>query len=263
MNYYKLRIAYDGTAYAGWQQQPNGLSVADTVSTVCEKVFGVSCVLVAASRTDAGVHAYDQVVRIEMALAIDPHRMMHALNNALPGDIVIRSLENTNRQFHPQYHVAWKEYWYHIFLQRPLPFFTRFGWRLPEYIESVDNELFMQTLQLFVGTHDFTSFARVEPGCSSVRTVDAIYVQPLARYNAMRVVVRGEGFLRYQIRRMIGAALMVARNGAVVSYSDIQRLLMYPEKRSPAFLKIPGHGLCLRRIVYKKEKENENNLCSS
>jgi tRNA pseudouridine38-40 synthase len=115
-------------------------------------------------------------------------------------------------------------------------------------------DLFSQTLRLFVGTHDFTSFARVEQGHDPVRTVDAIYVQPLARYNAVRIVVRGEGFLRYQIRRMIGAALMVARNDAVVNLRDIERLLQKPERTSPAFLKIPGHGLCLRRIVYKKER---------
>jgi len=253
MNYYKLRIAYDGTAYAGWQQQPHGLSIADTLSAACTQVFKAPCVLVGASRTDAGVHAYDQVARIGMPLAIDPFRMMHALNNALPADIVIRSLEDTDEQFHPQYHVAWKEYWYHLFLERPLPFTARFGWRLPEYIDHFDGELFARTLELFVGTHDFTSFARVERDQNPVRTVDAIYVEQLARYNAVRVVVRGEGFLRYQIRRMIGAALMVARSDAVVSYGDIERLLEKPERTSPAFLKIPGQGLCLRRIVYKKE----------
>jgi tRNA pseudouridine38-40 synthase len=253
MNYYKLRIAYDGTAYAGWQHQPHGLAVADMLSTTFLKVFGSACSLVAASRTDAGVHAYDQVARICTQVAVDPVRMMHALNNALPSDIVIRSLEHTNQQFHPQYHVAWKEYWYHIFFKRPLPFVARFGWRLPEYVDDCDMDLFSQTLRLFVGTHDFTSFARVEQGHDPVRTVDAIYVQPLARYNAVRIVVRGEGFLRYQIRRMIGAALMVARNDAVVTLSDIERLLKKPERTSPAFLKIPGHGLCLRRIVYKKE----------
>jgi tRNA pseudouridine38-40 synthase len=255
MNYYKLRIAYDGTAYAGWQQQPHGLSVADALKKACTEVFSVDCSIVAASRTDAGVHAYDQVARIMMSRAIDADRMLHALNNALPSDIVIRSLEPCTEAFHPQYNVAWKEYWYHIFLSRPLPFVSRFGWRLPEYITEFDTELFTKTLQLFVGTHNFTSFARVDPGHDPVRTVDAIYVSPLACYNAIRVVVRGEGFLRYQIRRMLGAALMVARSGAVVSYEEIQQLLITPQHTSPAFLKIPGQGLCLRRIVYKKEQE--------
>ena len=255
MNYYKIRIAYDGTRFAGWQHQPNGQSVADVISATYQKVFGDVCTVIGASRTDAGVHAYDQVARIGTSRAVDSAALLRALNNALPCDILIRCIEETSVNFHPQYHVACKEYWYHLFFKRPLPFVARFGWQIPEYIGTLNQELFSKTLQLFQGTHDFTSFARVEEGYSPVRTVDVLRVEPLHRYSALRVVVRGEGFLRYHIRRMIGAALMVARTGAVVSEHDIVYLLAHPEKNSPAFLKIPGQGLCLRRIVYKKELE--------
>ncbi len=253
MKRYIIRVAYDGTAYAGWQVQPDAVSVAGVLQKTFEAVFKEQCSVVGASRTDAGVHAYDQVARVTTSLDVSPAFIAHAWNNRLPGDIMIRQVAQADDQFHPQYHVAYKEYWYHCFWGRPLPFLARFGARLPEYIRSFDRELFEKTLKLFEGTHDFTSFARLEPGYNPVRTVDAIRVEQLPRYGAFRVVVRGEGFLRFQIRRMIGAALMVARDRAVVSYQDIGQLLKYPQTTSPAFFKMDAQGLCLRRIVYRKE----------
>lgn len=253
MQYYKLRIAYDGTVFSGWQHQPHSRAIADVLTDTFTTVFNTPGTIVGASRTDAGVHAYDQVARLSTDLIIDPVRLCHAWNNALPSDIVIRSIEQTHARFHPQYHVAYKEYWYHIFLTRPLPFINRFGWRLPEYITSFDQELFARTLQLFEGEHDFTSFARIDEGQNPVRSIQSIRTEYIKQYKAIRVSVRGEGFLRYQIRRMVGAGLMVARSGAVVAYDDIVRLLAHPEKKSPAFFKAPGSGLCLRRIVYKEE----------
>jgi len=253
MSRYKIRVAYDGTAYAGWQVQPHAVSVAGMLLKTFEQVFGASCSLVGASRTDAGVHAYDQVMRIITPLSLSPEQIRAAWNNRLPTDIMIRSVQVVGDDFHPQFGVAHKEYWYHLFLERPLPFFARFGTQLPDYVHALDLPLFRQTLKLFEGTHDFTSFARIEPGYAPVRTVDEIRVEELRRHGALRVVVRGEGFLRFQIRRMVGAALMVARDRAAISYDDIKRLLVEPQRTSPAFFKIDARGLCLRRIVYKKD----------
>ncbi len=253
MNYYLIRVAYDGTAYSGWQIQPNAVSVCGVLQERFAKVFGVPCTIVGASRTDAGVHAYDQVARVSTTLALSPVHMLRAWGNRLPSDIVIRVITETDASFHPQYHVAYKEYWYHLFCARPLPFLGRFGTALPEYVHSFDVPLFTRTLQLFEGEHDFTSFARIEEGYNPVRTVDSIRVEELKRYNTIRVVVRGEGFLRYQIRRMVGAAVMVARDGAAVSYDDIRSLLQTPQRTSPAFFNIDAQGLCLRKIVYKKD----------
>jgi len=253
MNHYLIRVAYDGTAYAGWQIQTNAVSVCGMLQERFAEVFGTPCTIVGASRTDAGVHAYDQVARVSTLLSLPVAQILHAWSNRLPSDIVIRCLEHCDASFHPQYHVAYKEYWYHLFLARPLPFVARFGTALPQYVHSLDVPLFEKTLRLFEGTHDFTSFARVEEGYNPVRTVDSIKVERLDRHRAIRIRVRGEGFLRYQIRRMVGAALMVAREGATVSFDDIAALLECPQKASPAFFNIDAQGLCLRKIVYKKD----------
>lgn len=256
MKQYMLRIAYDGTAYAGWQVQPNERSVAGTILHTFESIFGVPPLgFVGASRTDAGVHAYDQVARLRTDLSVPPEGLLKALNNRLPADISIRSLVPVEDNFHPQFGVDYKEYWYHFFLQRPMPFLARFGTQIPEYVYDFDLSLFERTLKLFEGTHDFSSFARIEPGHEPVRTVLEVRVEQLKRFGMLRVVVRGEGFLRFQIRRMVGSALMVARGGAVVSYDDIASWLRVPIAASPAFFKIDAQGLCLRRIVYKKDQK--------
>jgi len=255
MTSYMLQLSYDGTAYAGWQQQINAPTVAGMLQKTFQHVFKTPCTVVGASRTDAGVHAYDQVARIQTELAIDPARMHAALNSSLPSDIHIRSLAETDNHFHPQYHVAFKEYWYTLALERPLPFDARFCWPLPEYIEQIDLVLFEKTLKAFEGMHDFTSFARVEPGYNPVRSVQSMTVASLPGRSAVRVIVRAEGFLRFQVRRMVGAALMVAREGATAAYEEVVALLKTPQRTSPAFFTVPGRGLCLQKIVYKKELE--------
>ena len=256
MKQYMLRIAYDGTAYAGWQVQPHAGSVAGTLLHAYQKIFGAPPAgFVGASRTDAGVHAYDQVARLRTNLTIPPEALLRAWNNCLPHDIMLRSITEVDEQFHPQFGVAYKEYWYHFFMERPLPFVARFGTQLPSYVYDFDIDLFEKTLKLFEGTHNFSSFARVEPGYDPVRTVTEVRVERLVKYRMLRVVVRGEGFLRFQIRRMVGSALMVARGGAIVGYDDIASLLVNPVPTSPAFFKIDAHGLCLRRIVYKKDEK--------
>jgi len=253
MKHYLLRIAYDGTAYAGWQVQRNAVSIAGTIEERFLRVFGVPGQLLGASRTDAGVHAYDQVAVLRTALTIPASRLHTALQASLPRDLSIRTCVDAPDGFHPQYNVLFKEYWYHLFLQQPLPFFARFGVVLPEYMQGFDSALFARTLALFEGTHNFSSFARVDEGYEPVRSVQSIQVVPLARYGVLRVVVRAEGFLRYQVRRMVGAGLMVARTQSSITLDDIAGFLRIPQQTSPAFFTAPPEGLCLRRIVYKKE----------
>jgi len=249
---YKLRIAYDGTAYHGWQVQPAAATVAGTLCTVFERVFGHTCHLVGASRTDAGVHAYDQVARLKTTLRIDPGDLMRAWNNALPHDIVLRQIVSDST-FYPHMHVLRKQYVYHFFPQRPLPFLARFGWYPVPYASHIDWDCFEKTVGIFVGMHNFSSFSRVEDDKNPVRTVDAIRMQSYRRYGVIQVTITGRSFLRYQIRRMLGAALAVASNVGVTR-EDIIHLLKHPAPTSVSLIKAAPEGLCLRKIQYQTEE---------
>lgn len=247
MQRFKLLIAYDGTDYHGWQVQPDKATVAGVLQARFKKVFGHEIHLTGASRTDAGVHALGQVATLNTDIVIDPQKLCSAWNGRLPADIRIRAATCVPDEFHPQRNVATKIYWYHIFTERPLPGFARYGswYRFP-----IDMHKLQAALQLFVGTHDFRSFCTGDEQESTVRSVTAIRVIPLIHYRAYRIEVVGPGFLRYMIRRMVGAALYVAAHPQM-SVTEIATVLA---ARNPLHTlpSAPAQGLVLRKIVYQE-----------
>lgn len=242
---YKLTISYDGTAYHGWQRQPDAPTVSGVLEDRFYKVFGRACVVQGASRTDAGVHAVGQVASLQSDLMLEPERMRVAWNGQLPPDIHIRSIID-EPGFYARHQVRQKMYWYHIFVRRPLPGFARYGYW---YRFPFDQEALRNVLQCFVGTHDFRSFCTGDDAESTVRTVDGISLDYVHSLRAYRIVVQGAGFLRYMIRRMVGAALEVAA-GRVSSHDMVAIFrACHPEHGLPT---APAQGLMLRKIIYHK-----------
>lgn len=252
MNYYKLVIAYDGTDFHGWQIQSNYVTLMSCLQDNFFRVFGTEVKLLGSSRTDTGVHALGQVARAVTDFSLDRIELQNAWNNSLPKSILVRSLEQITDQFHPLRNYEYKVYEYHLFYERPLPFFARYGWAYP-FIRFVDVEKFKRALQLFVGTHDFASFGRVEGEKSTVRTVHSIDCDIKKEWGAHRVTVQGVGFLQYQIRRMIGAALDIARD-TDASIEQIAQLLKTPKKAEQPLLRAEACGLCLKKVVYQGDE---------
>lgn len=245
---YRLIVAYDGTDFSGWQVQKHIASVAQTMQDRFKILFNRDITLIGASRTDAGVHALGQVAAFSADLSIDTSLMMNAWNDALPETIVIRSLEHAQEVFHPIYGVAQKTYRYRFFLERPLPFVERYGWF---FRYQVDLELLQEALQLFVGTHDFRSFCTgVDMGENTIRTIESIELHKEEASGSWQITVKGPGFLRHMIRRIVGASLDVASKKKV----SVARLKAILEEKNPeqALTNAPAKGLCLDSIVYKK-----------
>ncbi len=139
--------------------------------------------------------------------------MPAALHHSLPPDILICLIGRTSKDFHPFYAVDHKIYWYHFFLERPSPFFQRYGYYVGH---PIDMEKLEESLKTFVGTHDFRSFAKGDYAEErTVRTIDSIELSFLSEWNAYRVAVRGKLFLQYMVRRIVGASLQVASKDAV------------------------------------------------
>ena len=247
MNTYKIIVAYDGVDYQGWQAQPHKITVSDSLQDSFKHVFGKEIKILGASRTDTGVHALGQVAIFKSDIAIPSDKMLKAWNNILPISIHIKSLERVMDDFHPHRNVVSKTYYYHLFIQRPLPFLARYGWDYP-FMKDVDLEVFEQALALYVGTHNFRSFCKLEEEKSTIRTVHSIVIQKIVRFGVVRVVIKGDSFLRFQIRRMIGCALDVARRDDL-SLSFIQNMLDNPHPQQKA-TKAEGRGLCLKEINY-------------
>lgn len=250
MQKFKMIVAYDGTDYFGWQIQPSDITIVSVLQKTFIRIFQKPITILGASRTDAGVHALGQVAQFYTDLPLDPHSIMVAWNRSLPRSIVIRSLEQVSEPFYSLRNVVQKTYYYHLFLKQPLPFVARFGW-YSKIIDSVDWLKFEKALAIYKGEHDFASFCRVEEvGKSTVRRIDEIRLERCMRFGALRVVVKGPGFLRFQIRRMVGYALDVARRPAVPL--DFLRDVMDQKNPQQNLIKADSSGLCLRKIVYEK-----------
>jgi tRNA pseudouridine38-40 synthase len=244
---YKIIVAYDGTAYHGWQVQKELPTVAGTLQNSFRDVFQKEISILGASRTDVGVHALGQVATFSSDLVIEPQGLLHAWSNKLSPDIVIRSLEEAPADFNPHHNVHYKTYWYHFFLTRPLPVVQRYGWfyKYPLDLKKLD-----VVLQTFVGTHDFRSFCTGdEMGDDTVRTIDSITLSYQEQFDAYRIQVRGERFLHHMIRRIVGASLDVAaRNVLSLEYLPEVLAEKDPEQN---LTNAPGQGLMLAEIVYK------------
>jgi tRNA pseudouridine38-40 synthase len=243
---YKLTIAYDGTAYNGWQIQPDKITVAGMVQSTFKVVFDRDIKLVGASRTDAGVHALGQIAVFETDLIITPAKLLQGLRGKLPADIMLRSLELVSN-FNPRHCVRQKTYYYHFFTAQPLPFVARYGWF---YRYPIDFEKLKRALQVFVGTHDFRSFCTGQKD-DTVRRIDSIDIEYLGRFKTHRIVVKGPGFLHHMIRRIVGAALEVAASPHLeVNYLEHVLMAKSPLQTLP---NAPAQGLMLYKIYYHEE----------
>jgi tRNA pseudouridine38-40 synthase len=169
----------------------------------------------------------------------------------LPSSIIIRHASVAPADFHPQHNVIQKTYWYHFFLQRPLPFAARYGLFVDDSVSLTKLE---NALQLFVGTHDFRSFCSGYDQESTVRTIDEINLVYLNRFRSWRIEFKGERFLRYMIRRITGAALDVASRPHL-PISTITALLAAKNQRH-TLANAPAHGLMLAKIRYRSSTQN-------
>ena len=247
MNYYKCTVAYDGTDYFGWQLQPDRPTVVQALQHTFKKVFKSDVVIVGASRTDAGVHALGQVALCRTELDIDAQQLLWAWNNRLPKDIMTRSCERVDETFHPQRNVLQKTYKYYFCCERSLPMASRYRWYVRK---EPDYEKLHACLQVFVGTHDFRSFCTGDDmGDDTVRTIDAISVQYIELENAYCIEVQGPAFLRYMIRRIVGASMTVAaRRHLPVDYLHEVLKARDPLQQLPT---APAQGLVLQSIIYR------------
>lgn len=244
--YYKLIIAYDGTEYQGWQYQKNVNTITNTLLDSFKKIFNKECYIIGASRTDAGVHAMEQVARLQTSLDIDCNKLMFALNNGLPKDITITLIEKTNKLFHPIKKVSEKTYYYHFFIENPLPFTQRYGYYY--HHGPIDLGKLQECLNIFIGQHDFRSFSTGNEMNSTIRTINSIDLKFIPELNAYRIIIKGKSFLHHMIRRVVGACLFVASSNNLTKLNLIKAL---EEKNANQNLpNAPAKGLMLFKIIY-------------
>ena len=237
--------AYKGTNYYGWQKQVGFVSVQSTIEEVLSKVYDTPINITGSGRTDAGVHALRQYFHYDANKEKDLKQLCYAMNKMLPEDIKILSLEVVPDDFHTRYNAKRKIYEYHILLKNKDPFKDDLAFIYPM---EFDFDLFKEALHKFVGKHNYQDFTSKEEDESGfVREVYRINVDK--NNSEITVTFEGNGFMRYQIRNMIGAAISVANKKETLDFIDYH--LRKDKTREIISYKAPARGLYLVDVLYK------------
>ncbi len=251
----KLLLEYDGTNYHGWQSQKSGGTIHDIIWETVRSVTGEEVKLIAASRTDAGVHALGQVAVFGTESCLGPDVLMRALNAKLPPEIRVLDAEETGENFHPRYDAGRKSYFYILSVDRKhSAFLHRYVW----YVHSaLDIQSMSEAAALIVGKHDFSSFRGA--GCSAKHPVRTVYTAEIERLgemsfmtatvrgNFIRFRIEGNAFLRHMVRNIIGTLVEVGKGK--MSVETFTRVFQSCD-RTIAGPTAPAQGLFLEKIEY-------------
>jgi tRNA pseudouridine38-40 synthase len=246
---YKLTIEYDGTRYSGWQAQQNSRTVQGTILQATKQLFGNVMEIQGAGRTDAGVHALAQVAHIVVPKELPTKKIQYGINDLLPSDINILSVDKVHERFHARHSAIGRSYVYQISKRR-----TAFG---KEYVWWIKDELNIQAMkevaEIFVGMHDFASFAdkKLEKGETKclVESAELEEVDELILFR-----IRASHFLWKMVRRIVGTLIEIGRGN--FTKREVEKFLNN-HTNEVAECTAPPSGLFLEQILYKNEKWND------
>jgi tRNA pseudouridine38-40 synthase len=278
---WKVVLSYDGTDYHGWQVQPGEPTIQNELQAALGRVVGEAPLPQGSGRTDAGVHALAQVASFALRAPIPPESLKRALNRTLPAAIRVTEARTVRSTFHARHSTVAKTYEYRVFLERPShspvqaidcpPFLARYVYSYPW---PLDFKALQEGARLFLGTHDFLSFAATDPDAAArsgpnptagaldddepgppgaIRTIFGSSWEQRALEDGVLFIyrVRGSGFLHHMVRNLVGTMLDVGRGyrGA----AEIPFMLA-ARSRAAAGPTAPAGGLFLHSVEYPAEE---------
>jgi tRNA pseudouridine38-40 synthase len=242
----RIHLAYDGTDFHGWQVQPGLPTIQGVLEAVVAEIEGRPVHVAGSGRTDAGVHALEQVAAISIENPIPLANLRKAMNRLLPASIRVLSAEEAEADFHPRFQAVAKTYEYRIVRAEVcLPWEWRYVHHHPY---PLDLDRMLACAPLVEGEHDFTAFAasdeRDEAGQSKVRTVFCSRLD--ASPGRLTYRVRGSGFLKHMVRNIVGSLLEAGRDN--LDESQFRELLANPARKAGPTA--PAKGLFLVSVEY-------------
>lgn len=215
-----VRFSYDGTNFKGYQKQDGYRTIQGELEEVLYKINNNTKVnIIAAGRTDKGVHALDQVAHLDLDVSITPYKLKRAMNSYLPDEIHINSALKVLDDYFVRYHVIKKEYHYYINMGEFNPVMRNYVY---QHCYPLDVSKMRKAIRFFEGEHDFRAFVtenRVKENC--VRTIYDVSI--IRKKDILDIKFVGSGFLRYQVRNMVGALLKVGTGK--MEPNDIKKIL--------------------------------------
>ena len=239
-----LTLAYDGTAYHGWQVQPNAVTVQEVLQNSIQELLSRKTDVTGCSRTDAGVHAKEFCCHLDCDDNIPDDAFLRGLSAKLPSDISVIDCKTVASDFHARYNAKGKTYCYNILNSKIKdPFAERYAWRIER---GLDTDLMNEFCNRIVGKHDFYAFSAsgrtVE---DTVRTVTECSVSRQGENIILKV--SADGFLYNMVRIIVGTAVWVS--DGKINPNDTE-LILKEKKRESAGITAPAKGLFLEKVIY-------------
>jgi tRNA pseudouridine38-40 synthase len=239
-----MSVTYDGSAFFGFQYQPEVSTVQGELERVIKSITKKKCRVIGAGRTDAGVHAVEQVVLLRIECPIPIEKLIIGMNGALPGFLRVSRAEEVNSSFHPRFSAKAKHYRYLFHHgEKKSPFLERFFWQ----IEQIDDfKLIKKASEMFVGEHDFYSFAKspqkYESTIRKIISVDLTQNEQIIQFDVI-----GTGFMHNMVRNLAKALYLVGmRKMTPKNISELYRNHNRNVLGAPA----PPGGLYLMKVMY-------------
>jgi tRNA pseudouridine38-40 synthase len=245
MRNFKMVVEYDGSAYCGWQRQENGLSIQQVLE---EKIRLITCekvTVIGSGRTDAGVHALNQVASFRSNTRLPAEILYRGVNGLLPQDIVVKELEEVAAEFHAQHDARGKIYIYKICNKRLRPALGRnYCWFI---YHPLDMPLMGEAAQYLIGRHDFSCFCATGTHVKDrTRTVTGVNINS-GEDGLLEITIEAQGFLKYMVRNIVGTLVEIGRGKRKPSE---MREIIDSRDRNIAGVTAPARGLYLKEVKY-------------
>lgn len=244
MTTYKMTITYDGSRYHGWQRQG---TTDNTIQNILEwsigRLVGYRVQVDGSGRTDGGVHARGQVASVRLTRPVDVKKFQETLNQSLPEDIRVLTVEAAKDNFHARKSATGKKYEYYIDCrEKPDVFTRRYCYHYPE---KLDIEAMRDATKYLIGTKDFSSFTDNKDNSDNVRHIYNIRIVKLGE--KVRITYYGSGFLYHMVRILTGTLIEI---GAGKREASKLPVVITAQDRELAGFLAPARGLFLRKVYY-------------
>lgn len=239
-----IKFSYDGTAYSGFQKQKGLDTIEKRLEDALTKVNNdKKTTITATGRTDKGVHALCQYGHTDLDIKITEYKLKRALNSNLPEDIHVIEAIKVSNNFHARYNVKRKEYVYKINLGEYNPINRNYVF---QYNYDLDVDEMKKAIKVFEGTHDFRAFVtenKEKENC--IRTITKTNI--IKKDDIIEITFSGDGFLRYQVRNMVGILIRV---GEKKIKPEEVKVILESKDRTKSGKTAPPEGLYLSKIIY-------------
>lgn len=239
---YCVRMSYDGRCYHGFQRQQEERTIQHELEKVLSLIFKEPISIAASGRTDAEVHALDQVFSFKSEATIQPQRLCYALNRLLPSDLLIKEVHEVEESFHARFSATKKCYLYRIskvddVFKRPYQWYIK---------EELDLNRMREAAAYFIGEHDFFSFSnRRKLEKSTIRTIYSVEIKETEK--GINIYIKGDGFLYKMVRIMVHYLVEVGKG---TFDPALTKGLLLQHSREYTRHVAPPQGLYLYEVIY-------------